>query len=56
MTCMGLNDEIMSYSRELDDMGEPTEAIADKSIFHLLDGLRYVISRLRGDGWGYGTI
>ena len=47
----GLLDEFMSYSRELDDMGEPTEKIADKETFHHLDAMRYVISRLRsGDG------
>lgn len=43
----GLLDEIWSYSRELDDMGEPTEKIADKETYHHLDALRYVISRLR---------
>jgi hypothetical protein len=49
----GLNDEMVSYSRELDDMGEPTEKIADKETFHRLDGLRYVISRLKAD---YGPL
>jgi hypothetical protein len=37
-----LLDEIGSYSRETDEMGNPTEAIADKSTYHLLDALRYV--------------
>ena len=45
--CLGLLDEIMSYARELDDMGEPTEKIADKNTFHLLDALRYIMSYLR---------
>lgn len=36
-----LLDEVESYSRELDDNDEPTEAIANKSLFHLLDALRY---------------
>lgn len=45
--CTGLLDEIGSYSRELDDMGEPTEKIADKETYHLLDSLRYIMSHLR---------
>lgn len=45
----GLRDEIMSYSRELDDMGNPTEKIADKETFHYLDATRYILSHLRGD-------
>jgi len=49
----GLNDEIMSYSRVLDDMGQPTEKIADKETFHHLDGLRYVSSWVFAD---YGPL
>jgi len=49
-TCTGLLDELMTYSRELDEMGNPTEKIADKSDFHHLDALRYVISALRQTG------
>lgn len=45
-TCTGMLDEIMTYSRELDDAGEPTEKIADKSIYHRLDALRYVLVSL----------
>jgi len=41
-----LLDEVGSYSRELDEMGNPTEAIADKSSYHLLDALRYICSYL----------
>lgn len=52
-TCVMLLDEIGSYSRELDDMGDPTEKIADKSTYHMLDALRYVMSHLnRGQGVG----
>jgi hypothetical protein len=39
-----LRAELGSYSRELDDLGEPTEKIADKQKYHLLDALRYVCS------------
>jgi len=49
-TCEGLLDEIASYSRELDDMGEPTEKIADKADYHRLDALRYIMTYLRDDG------
>ena len=50
--CTGLLDELMSYARELDEMGEPTEKIADKNTFHLLDALRYIISYLRQENKG----
>ena len=45
--CAELWDQLMSYARELDEMGEPTEKIADKATFHLIDALRYIISYLR---------
>lgn len=47
-SCVKLLDEIGSYARETDEMGEPTEKIADKSTYHLLDALRYVISGILG--------
>lgn len=49
----GLLDELLSYSRELNDMGEPTEKIADKETYHRLDSLRYIVSYLRAD---YGPL
>lgn len=48
--CVNLLDEIGSYSRETDDTGEPTEKIADKSTYHLLDALRYIMSHLNNSG------
>ena len=39
-------DDLESYSRVLDDAGEPTEKIEDKETYHRLDGLRYVGSYL----------
>lgn len=36
-----------TYSRELDEAGEPTEKIEDKEIFHLLDAERYIIGWLK---------
>ena len=47
-TCTQLLDEVGSYARETNDMGEPTEKIADKSTYHLLDALRYIMSFLNG--------
>jgi len=45
-TCIGLRRELGTYSRELDDAGEPTEQIKDKQKFHHLDALRYACSAL----------
>jgi hypothetical protein len=45
----GLLDELQSYSRELDDMGEPTEKIEAKESFHILDCVRYIIGFLNTD-------
>ncbi len=42
-TCRGLLEEFNTYSRELDERGEPTERIKDKEQYHRLDALRYVI-------------
>jgi len=42
--CAGIIDEIGTYSRELDDNGQPTEKIKDKETYHRLDALRYAIS------------
>jgi hypothetical protein len=46
-------DEKQSYSRVLDESGEPTEAIEDKHEYHLMDCERYIWSELaqpRGKG------
>jgi len=45
-TCTGLLDELGTYSRVLDEYGQPTEKIKDKEDYHLLDGLRYNVSGL----------
>lgn len=45
--CTGVLEELRSYSRKLDEDGEPTEAIEDKSSYHLLDSMRYIIGRIR---------
>ncbi len=51
--------EIEMYSRELDDYGNPTDRIRDKSAYHRLDALRYIATvifqdfgaRVEGPGW-----
>lgn len=45
----GYLEEKATYSRELDDAGEPTEKIEDKETFHRLDAERYIVSYIRGD-------
>lgn len=44
--CTGLRDELGSYSRVVDDNGQPTEKIKDKEAYHHLDALRYVVQGL----------
>lgn len=44
----GYLEEKMTYSRELDDNGEPTEKIDDKNSFHFMDAERYIVGWLRG--------
>jgi hypothetical protein len=48
--CRGIIDELGTYSRELDDTGQPTDKIKDKETFHRLDALRYDASALTGSG------
>ena len=40
-------EEKRTYSRELDEAGEPTEKIEDKSSFHMMDAERYIIGWLK---------
>ena len=41
-TMAHLRDELGTYRRTMNDLGETTEEIEDKSTFHVLDSLRYV--------------
>lgn len=43
-TCPGLIKEFGTYSRELDEEGDRTKDIAEKSKYHLLDAVRYIWS------------
>ena len=42
--CQEFINEIMTYTRELDDAYEVTDKIVNKSRFHLMDALRYIMS------------
>lgn len=46
-TCTRWLDEVGTYSRQLDKDGQPTEKIAEKETYHLLDCTRYVMSAIR---------
>jgi hypothetical protein len=39
-------DEVMGYTRPLDENGEPMEGIEDKEQFHRMDSARYILSFL----------
>ena len=43
----GYLDEKLTYSRELDETGEPTEKIDAKETFHFMDAERYIIGFLK---------
>jgi hypothetical protein len=49
-----LIEEFRSYSRELDEQGQPTDKIKDKNKFHLEDACRYVFSGM-GNMGDYST-
>ena len=49
-TCRGIIDEFGRYSRKLDMQGKPTEEIQNKSEFHRLDALRYIVTNLGSEG------
>ena len=44
----GYLEEKNTYSRKLDENGEPTEDIEDKETFHFMDAERYIVGWLRG--------
>jgi hypothetical protein len=46
-SCSRWLDEVGTYSRQLDASGQPTEKIADKEAYHLLDSTRYLLSSIR---------
>jgi hypothetical protein len=50
----GYLEEKMTYSRKLDENGEPAEEIEDKSSMHRMDAERYVISYLKHEGGPVG--
>lgn len=49
--CAGYLEEKLTYSRKLNDAGEPTEDIEDKSTYHHMDAERYIVSWLKRDAF-----
>lgn len=49
--CTGILDEIGTYSRELDEYGQPTEKIKNKERYHRLDALRYCVQLFTTAHW-----
>jgi hypothetical protein len=49
-SCKMLLDQVGTYSRKVDESGQPTEEIKDKDTFHLVDALRYNVI-----GFGSGS-
>jgi len=43
----GYLDEKMGYTRAVDENGEPTEVIEDKSSFHFMDAERYIVGYVK---------
>lgn len=52
----GYLDEKLSYSRELDEMGDPTEKIEDKSSYHFMDAERYFVCGITGNVDAVGEV
>lgn len=48
----GYLEEKLTYARELDPSGEPTEKIEDKETFHFMDAERYILGWLSGTARG----
>jgi hypothetical protein len=42
----GVLDELLSYARELDEVGEVTDKIDAKETFHFMDAIRYLVGYL----------
>ena len=49
-----LIEEFRSYSRELDDAGQPIDRIKGKNLFHLIDACRYLFAGV-GNAGDYST-
>jgi hypothetical protein len=49
-------EELTTYSREVDEDGEPTEKIEDKQTFHLLDSMRYIIGDMKSGAVDYAPV
>jgi hypothetical protein len=52
----GYLEQKLTYSREVDENGNPTEKIEDKDTFHFMDAERYILSELRRAESGKATV
>jgi hypothetical protein len=50
-TCTVVIEDLVSYSRKLDDAGDPTEEIKDKSTYHAADACRYILGSMKKARW-----
>lgn len=46
-SCKRWMDEVGTYARQTDKSGQPTDKIADKQTFHLMDATRYLLGSIR---------
>jgi hypothetical protein len=52
-TCIGLLDELGTYSRKVDSQGQILTEIENKSAFHRIDALRYVTQGMLRPSFGF---
>ena len=47
----GILDEFRTYSREVDEFGQPMKKIKNKEKYHRLDALRYCVQLFTDESW-----
>jgi hypothetical protein len=52
----GYLEEKLTYGRVLDEHGDPTEEIEDKSMYHFMDAERYVLGWVYDPGQAWGNV
>ena len=55
-SCRRWLDEVGTYARKTDKSGQPTEQIADKQTFHLMDATRYLLGSIRRPAPGISVV
>jgi hypothetical protein len=54
--CSPVIDDLTGYSREVDDLGNPTEKIEDKETHHFCDSVRYIVGWLNRRQSGFDLL